>query len=127
MLALGWTAFTIGAVGAVLPLVPTTPFMLVALWAFSMGSERFHAWLWHHRVFGPPLRRFREERIVPLPVKILAVSSMAASLLFLALATDAPWYALALTAAIMAAGVAVILRFPSRRAAPRPLGQGVDP
>lgn len=126
MLALGWTAFAIGAAGAVLPLVPTTPFMLIALWAFSLGSERFHAWLWHHRVFGPPLRRFREERIVPLPVKVLAVSSMAASLAFLALATDAPWYALALTAAVMAAGAAVILRFPSR-AAPRPLGQGVDP
>jgi uncharacterized protein len=127
MLALGWTAFALGAVGVVLPLVPTTPFMLIALWAFSMGSERFHAWLWHHRVFGPPLRRFSEERIVPLPVKVLAVSSMAASLAFLALATDAPWYALALTAAVMAAGVAVILRFPSRRAAPRTLGQGVDP
>jgi hypothetical protein len=127
MLGLGWTFFAIGAVGTVLPLVPTTPFMLLALWAFSVGSERFHAWLWNHRVFGPPLRRWREERVIPLPVKIVAVSSMAASFAFAALATDAPWYGLAAMAAVMAAGIAFIFRFPSRRAAPRAVGQGADP
>jgi uncharacterized membrane protein YbaN (DUF454 family) len=127
MLAVGWLCFGIGAAGTVLPLVPATPFMLLALWAFSIGSERFHDWLWHHRVFGPPLRRFREERIIPLPVKLLAMGSMAASLAYAALATDAPWYGLAAMAAIMLVGVAYILRFPSRRAPPPALGQGVDP
>ena len=62
MLGLGWTFFALGLLGTVLPLVPTTPFMLLALWAFSVGSERFHRWLYHHPVFGPPLRRWSEER-----------------------------------------------------------------
>ncbi len=127
MLGLGWTFFAIGAVGTVLPLVPTTPFMLLALWAFSEGSERFHAWLWNHRVFGPPLRRWREERIIPLPVKIVAIASMTASLAVAALATDAPGYGLAAMAAIMVAGAAFVLRFPSRRAPRSALGQGEDP
>jgi len=127
MLALGWIFFAVGAVGVVLPLVPTTPFMLLALWAFSVGSERFHAWLWHHRIFGPPLRRWSEERVIPRPVKAIAVLSMAASLAFVALATDAPWYGLLAMAAAMAAGAAFIFRFPSRRAPPRAVGQGAEP
>jgi uncharacterized membrane protein YbaN (DUF454 family) len=56
-LALAWVSFALGVVGLVLPVVPTTPFMLVALWAFSRSSRRFHDWLYHHRIFGPPLQR----------------------------------------------------------------------
>ena len=116
MVALGWFFFAIGLLGVVLPLLPTTPFMLLALWAFSLGSERFHAWLYHHRIFGPPLRRWHEDRIIPRWVKALALGSMAASLGWAWLALDAPWYGLAAMAAVIAAGAAYILRFPSRRA-----------
>jgi uncharacterized membrane protein YbaN (DUF454 family) len=119
MVALGWLFFAIGLVGMALPLLPTTPFMLLALWAFSLGSERFHAWLYHHRVFGPPLRRWSEERIIPLWTKALAVGSMAASLAWTWLALDVPWYALAAMGLVIVAGVAFILRFPSRRPLPR--------
>jgi uncharacterized membrane protein YbaN (DUF454 family) len=69
MLGLGWTFFGIGLVGTLLPLVPTTPFMLLALWAFSIGSERFHRWLYHHPVFGPPLQRWQRDRVIPLWAK----------------------------------------------------------
>lgn len=127
MLGLGWTFFALGLIGTVLPLVPTTPFMLLALWAFSVGSERFHAWLAGHPVFGPPLRRFSEERVIPRSVKLVAVSSMAASLLVAALATDTPWIGLAAMAAVMVAGVVFIFRFPSRRAVARSPGSGAAP
>ena len=50
-LVLGWVFFSLGAVGVVLPLLPTTPFMVLALWAFSRGSVRFEQWLYHHPVF----------------------------------------------------------------------------
>jgi uncharacterized protein len=115
MLGLGWIFFALGLVGTVLPLVPTTPFMLLALWAFSIGSERFHAWLYHHPVFGPPLRRWQEDRVIPLWGKLVAVSSMVASLLWAAFGARAPWYGLLGMAAVMAAGVAYIFRFPSKR------------
>lgn len=114
MLGLGWIFFGLGLLGLALPLLPTTPFMLLALWAFSIGSQRFHDWLYHHPFFGPPLQRFRRDRVVPLWTKLLAVSSMATSFLYVWLGTDAPWWALVAMAALMLAGVAYIARFPIR-------------
>ena len=46
--ALGWTCVAVGAIGVVVPLLPTTIFMIVALWAFGRGSSRFRAWLYGH-------------------------------------------------------------------------------
>jgi len=112
--ALGWLFFGLGLLGAVLPLLPTTPFMLLALWAFSIGSERFHRWLYHHRVFGPPLQRWDRDRVIPLWAKALSIGSMTASFLYAWLARDAPWFVLAPFAAVMAVGIAYIARFPSR-------------
>ncbi len=113
MIALGWIFFSLGLLGAALPLLPTTPFMLLALWAFSMGSERFHAWLVDHRLFGPPMRRWREERAIPRWAKLLASASMLASLAWLWLGARVSWTALAAAAAAMACGIAVIASFPS--------------
>ncbi len=115
LIALGWTCFGLGVIGLVLPVVPTTPFMLVALWAFSASSERFHDWLYHHRVFGPPLQRWRRERVLPAWVKAVAIASMAASLSWLALGVRPAWYVLAASVAVMVGGAAFILRIPSRR------------
>jgi uncharacterized protein len=114
LLALGWTCFVLGVIGTVLPLVPTTPFMLVALWAFSSSSERFHDWLYEHRVFGPPLQRWRRERALPLWVKLVAAGSMAASFAYAALVMRAPWYTLAAMGGVMLFGIAFIARIPSR-------------
>jgi uncharacterized membrane protein YbaN (DUF454 family) len=114
LLALGWTCFALGVVGTVLPLVPTTPFMLVALWAFSASSQRFHDWLYEHRVFGPPLQRWQRERVLPLWVKLLAVFSMAASFAYATFGMRAPWYTLAAMGAVMLFGIAYIARIPSR-------------
>ena len=112
--ALGWFFFGVGIVGLALPILPTTPFMLLALWAFSRGSERFHRWLYHHRIFGPPLQRFRRDRAVPRWVKAVALSSMTASLLVVALAIRPPWYGVAAMAAVVLGSALYLARFPSR-------------
>jgi uncharacterized membrane protein YbaN (DUF454 family) len=114
LFCLGWVFFALGVVGTVLPVVPTTPFMLLALWAFSASSRRFHDWLYHHRVFGPPLRRWREARVIPLWCKALAIGSMIASVAWVGLVHRPPWYAIVPMAAVMLAGAAFITRFPSR-------------
>ncbi|ACG71796.1 protein of unknown function DUF454 [Anaeromyxobacter sp. K] len=114
LLALGWTAFALGAIGLLLPIVPTTPFMLVALWAFSASSERFHRWLYTHRLFGPPLQKWQRDRAIPAWVKALALGSMTLSLAWLAFAVRPPRYVLLAAAALVAGGAAFVLRIPSR-------------
>ena len=81
---LGWAFFGLGALGALLPVLPTTPLMILALWAFSKSSARFQHWLYRHRVFGPPLQRWHEYRVIPTSAKLAAVGAMAASLGYLA-------------------------------------------
>ena len=58
--ALGFLALGLGALGVVLPLLPTTPFVLLAAFAFARSSERWHAWLLNHRIFGPIITDWRE-------------------------------------------------------------------
>ena len=76
---LGWLFFGIGGIGAFLPVLPTTPFMLLSLWAFSRSSQRFHDWLYHHRFFGPPLQQWRQHRVIPLTAKMMSVTMMSLS------------------------------------------------
>ena len=80
---LGWVFFIIGAIGVLMPVVPTTPFMLLALWAFSRSSERFHHWLYHHKFFGPPLQMWQQHSVIPLIAKIMSISFMSISLIFM--------------------------------------------
>jgi uncharacterized membrane protein YbaN (DUF454 family) len=113
-LALGWTFFGLGAVGAVLPVLPTTPFMLLALWAFSKGSARLEHWLLHHPYFGPRLRAWRTNRVIPWSVKITAWSTMAASLTIMIVLGRVGPYVIGGTAALMLVGVVYVARCPSR-------------
>ncbi|MCD9457793.1 YbaN family protein [Marinibactrum halimedae] len=54
----GWVALVLGVAGIFLPLLPTTPFILLASWCFARSSERFHHWLSQHRIFGPIITRW---------------------------------------------------------------------
>jgi uncharacterized membrane protein YbaN (DUF454 family) len=112
--ALGWLFFAVGLVGAFLPVLPTTPFMILALWAFARSSERFHGWLYRHRIFGPPLQRWQEHRVIPTQAKAAAIGGMALSLGYMAFFTDAPPAALLAAGALMAVGAGYVLTKPGR-------------
>lgn len=79
----GWFFFVVGIIGVILPVLPTTPFMLLALWCFSKSSQRFHAWLYQHRFFGPALQQWEQDKVIPLPAKIMATLMMVASFSYL--------------------------------------------
>ncbi|VAW66497.1 hypothetical protein MNBD_GAMMA10-1954 [hydrothermal vent metagenome] len=111
--SLAWLFFALGAVGVLLPVLPTTPFMLLALWAFSRSSERFHQWLYYHRFFGPPLQKWDKYGVIPLPAKIMSVSFMSISFSYmLAFSPVAIWLKL-LIAAVMLYGAWFVLSKPS--------------
>jgi uncharacterized membrane protein YbaN (DUF454 family) len=126
-LALGWAFFALGAIGAVLPLLPTTPFMLLALGAFARGSTRLETWLLDHRWFGPRLRAWRRGRVVPWSVKITAWVTMAISMTVMIVMGRASGTLIAVTGALMAVGVLYVASCPSRPPAPPPGSVPDDP
>ena len=77
----GAIAVLLGILGIFLPLLPTTPFLLLASWCFARGSDRLHGWLLSHRVFGEYLRNFEAGRGIPLKAKIVATVMLWGSLL----------------------------------------------
>lgn len=114
-LLLGWCTFGLGAVGAFVPGLPTVPLMLVALWAFSRSSQRFHDWLYSHRVFGPPLQQWKEYGVIPVRAKVVAIVTMAASLLYMFAYAEMALWIRVVTLLLMAIGAGFILSQPSRR------------
>jgi len=114
LLGLGLAFVGLGLLGTVLPVLPTTPFMILALWCFARSSKRFHDWLYHHRVFGPPLRQWDQHRVIPPAAKIVAVTAIAASMVYVVLFSAAPWYAIAAMGVVIAYGAWFVLTKPSR-------------
>ena len=81
----------LGVIGLFVPVMPTVPFLLVALWCFSRSCARCERWLLEHPRFGPPLRDWREHRAVSLKVKRIAISMMAISSVASAWVLESPW------------------------------------
>ena len=113
LLVLGWVCVGLGAVGLVVPGLPTTIFLIIALWAFSKSSQRFHTWLYGHPRLGPPLRAWSEHGVVPVRAKILAVVFMTASWLIVTLWVSETWIAPAILGAVLLPVAAFILTRPS--------------
>ena len=76
----GALALLLAILGLFLPLLPTTPFLLLASACFARGSSRLHGWLLNHRVFGVYLRNFEAGNGIPLRAKIVASVMMWSSL-----------------------------------------------
>lgn len=65
LIIIGWLAVVLATLGVVLPLLPTTPFLLLAAWCFARSSPRFHHWLLYRSWFGSYIRHWQEHRALP--------------------------------------------------------------
>ena len=110
--AVGLGAVLLAALGVVLPLLPTTPFLLVAVYAFARSSDRWHAWLRNHRVFGPIIDDWRRHGAIHRRTKIVGVASMA-GVFGVSLAIGVGPVVLAVQAVVLTASAAFVLSRPS--------------
>ena len=111
-LLVGFTALGLGALGVVLPLLPTTPFLLVAAFAFANASKRLHAWLLEHRLFGTLIDNWNRYGAVSRPAKTVGVVSMAV-VLVASMVFGVPLWLLAVQALVLTACAAFIVSRPS--------------
>jgi uncharacterized membrane protein YbaN (DUF454 family) len=113
-LAAGTLALVLGLIGIFLPLLPTTPFVLLAAACYARGSRRFYDWLLAQRTFGPIVHEWERHRSIPYRTKVTAVVLMSltlgTSIVFFVKPT---WLKIAL--AVMGVALAVwMYRMPSR-------------
>lgn len=111
--AFGCVCVATGIVGIVVPGLPTTPFLLLAAWAFSKSSRRFHDWLVGHPRLGPPVVAWRERGAIPLRAKLLAVTVMTASFAWIVLAVAENWVMPTVIGIVMAGAAIYVVTRPN--------------
>jgi len=105
LISLGWICVSLAFVGVFVPGIPTTIFLIIALWAFTKTSKKLRYWLLHHKRFGPILSNWQEHKVVPLRAKILMVTFMILSVIL---------FHYSLQNLYLTAGLIVILGFVAR-------------
>jgi hypothetical protein len=122
LIAIGTLAVALAVFGIFIPILPTTPFLLLAAACYARSSDRFLNWLLHNRWFGAYIRNYREGRGMPRLTKIVTLSALWATLILSgSLAVSAWWLRLVLVA--VGGGVTIhLLRIPTHAAEPESAG-----
>jgi uncharacterized protein len=81
----------LGCVGAFLPLIPTTPFILCAAWFFLKSSKKAHHWIYSHSIFSSSLRNWEENRAISIPTKVVSSLMISFSGLYTYWKIDTEW------------------------------------
>lgn len=102
LIVVGVVSVGLGVLGIVLPILPTTPFLLLAAACFVRSSDRFYHWLLNHPWFGKYIRNYREGKGIPLKVKIIAIA-----MLWLAISYSALFVVPILGVKILLFGIAI--------------------
>ncbi len=108
----GFTCLVVGIIGIFVPLLPTTPFLILAAFSFERGSERIHQWLTNHPRLGPPIENWKHHGAISTRAKTMAISMMIAVFLF-SIFMNVPLYALVMQGAVLCAVAYFILTRPA--------------
>lgn len=71
---LGWVSLVTGFIGIFLPILPTTPFVILSAYCFSKSSDKVHKWLLDLKLFGPMIRQWEKNKSIPIKAKLMATS-----------------------------------------------------
>ena len=107
---LGFAALGLATLGAVLPLLPTVPFVILAAWAFGKSSPELHEKLRQSPVFGAVLRDWEEHGVISPRAKLAAVIGMAISFALVLWLSPTPWGPALAGAAMLCSGAYVLTR-----------------
>lgn len=102
----GLISLGLGIVGAFLPVLPTTPFLLLAAALFLRGNKRLYEWLMNHPKLGAYISSFMEHKSIPMRMKIVSITALWVSLICCAVFVAEHW-ALRLLFILIAAGVTI--------------------
>ncbi|MCC7355156.1 MAG: YbaN family protein [Anaerolineae bacterium] len=108
--AAGTLSVALAVLGMFLPVLPTTPFLLLAAFCYARGSERFHHWLLHNRWFGAYIRNYREGHGIPLREKVLTLAALWATIGFTVFYAVTPWWGRLILVAIATAVTVHLVR-----------------
>ena len=89
---LGSLSLALGIMGVFLPVLPTTPFLLLSAALYMRSSQRLYDWLMSHKHLGAYIRNFREHKALPLRVKVVSVTMVWATLLYCAVFVAKEWW-----------------------------------
>ncbi|MBE6298203.1 MAG: DUF454 domain-containing protein [Bacteroidales bacterium] len=89
---LGCISLSLGIAGIFLPVLPTTPFLLLSAALFMRSSQRLYCWLMEHRQLGPYIKNFQEHKAIPLRVKVVSVSLVWLTLGYCSLFVAGEWW-----------------------------------
>jgi len=111
----GFLSLIFGIIGIIIPILPTTPFLLLASAAFAKSSKRFHRWLLNNKILGAYIRYYKEGKGMPLKLKIVTVSllwiTILISILFL---IGLLWVQILLICIAIAVSIHIILIRPKK-------------